>query len=163
MEGRGEGWKEGDGGRGRREGGVEGWREGVKDGGWREGVKDGGRARKDASREGGREGEDGGRERRIEGGGKIGGRIEGRNRGGWIVFLSTVFPIHWLFIFFQKAGIKVKDWVLSINGTDVRYKSHDDVVAIVKECKEEVTLEVTTPATPTPQHSPSRKLEDNIV
>lgn len=45
----------------------------------------------------------------------------------------------------QKAGIKVKDWVLAINGIDVRYKSHDDVVAMVKECKEEVTLEVTTP------------------
>ena len=58
----------------------------------------------------------------------------------------------------------MKDWVLSVNGADVRFKSHDDVVAMVKECKEEVTLEVTTPATPpTQQLSPSRKIEDNIV
>lgn len=52
------------------------------------------------------------------------------------------------------AGIKVKDWVLAVNGTDVRYKSHDEVVAMVKECKEEITLEVTTPslaASPPPE------------
>lgn len=54
----------------------------------------------------------------------------------------------------QIAGIKVKDWVLAVNGTDVRYKSHDEVVAMVKECKEEITLEVTTPslaASPPPE------------
>ncbi len=45
----------------------------------------------------------------------------------------------------QKAGVEVNDWVLAINSTDVRYKSHDEVVAMVKECREEVTLEVTTP------------------
>ncbi len=54
----------------------------------------------------------------------------------------------------QKAGVEVKDWVLAVNGTDVRYKSHDEVVAMVKECREEVTLEITTPlpqpSSPTP-------------
>ena len=48
--------------------------------------------------------------------------------------------------------------MLSINGVDVRYKSHDEVVAMVKECKEEVTLEVTTPseaASPPPATSPT--------
>jgi C-terminal processing protease CtpA/Prc len=55
--------------------------------------------------------------------------------------------------YLQRAGIRVKDWVLAINGVDVRYKSHDEVVAMVKECREEVTLEVTTPseATSPPQ------------
>lgn len=57
----------------------------------------------------------------------------------------------------------MKDWVLSVNGSDVRFKSHDDVVAMVKECKEEVTLEVATPATPTIQHSPSKKVEGNNI
>ena len=38
------------------------------------------------------------------------------------------------------------DWVLGVNGIDVRHKSHDDVVAMVMQCKEEVTLEVTTPS-----------------
>lgn len=42
----------------------------------------------------------------------------------------------------------MKDWVMSVNGTDVRYKSHDEVVAMVKKCKEEVTLEITTPSRP---------------
>ena len=42
----------------------------------------------------------------------------------------------------------VKDWVLSVNGTDVRYKSHDEVVAMVRECREEVTLEIATPTLP---------------
>lgn len=42
--------------------------------------------------------------------------------------------------------MKLKDWVLGVNGVDVRYKSHDDVVAMVMECKREVALEVTTPS-----------------
>ena len=37
------------------------------------------------------------------------------------------------------------DWVFGVNGVDVRYKSHDDVVAMVMESKREVALEVTTP------------------
>ena len=41
--------------------------------------------------------------------------------------------------------------MLAVNSTDVRYKSHDEVVEMVKACKEEVTLEVTTPA---PDNSP---------
>ena len=42
--GRGEGWKEGDGRRGRREGGVKDGGRGMEgEGGWREGVKEGGR------------------------------------------------------------------------------------------------------------------------
>lgn len=39
----------------------------------------------------------------------------------------------------------VGDWVLSVNERDVRHKSHDDVVAMVKECGDELTIEVATP------------------
>ena len=53
--------------------------------------------------------------------------------------------------------MKVKDWVLAINGTDVRYKSHDEVVSIVKECREEVTLEVTTPLQTTTEKNDSNQ------
>lgn len=42
-------------------------------------------------------------------------------------------------------GVCVGDWVLSVNGKDVRHKSHDDVVGIVKDCGDEITIEVTTP------------------
>ena len=35
--------------------------------------------------------------------------------------------------------------MLAINSEDVKYKSHDEVVAMVKACKDEVTLLVTTP------------------
>ena len=37
------------------------------------------------------------------------------------------------------------DWVLAVGGRDVRYKSHNDVVAIVRDCGEEVTFELATP------------------
>ena len=47
------------------------------------------------------------------------------------------------------------DWVLTVNGEDVRFKSHDNVVAMVKECKEEVTLDVATPTLPTSPTSPT--------
>ena len=60
----------------------------------------------------------------------------------------------------QKAGIKVKDWVLAVNSVDVRYKSHDEVVSMVKACKEEVTLEVATPtkiASPPPEDTMHKK------
>ena len=46
----------------------------------------------------------------------------------------------------QAAGVKLKDWVLAINGVNVKYKSHDEVVTLVKECREKVTLEISTPA-----------------
>jgi len=46
----------------------------------------------------------------------------------------------------QAAGVKLKDWVLAVNGVNVKYKSHDEVVRLVKECREKVTLEITTPA-----------------
>ena len=49
---------------------------------------------------------------------------------------------------------------MSVNGTDARYKSHDDVVAMVRECREEVTLEVATPSE-TPPTSPLRVGEGN--
>ena len=45
----------------------------------------------------------------------------------------------------QAAGIKQKDWILAVNGVNVKYKSHNDVVTLVKECMAEVTLEITTP------------------
>ena len=41
----------------------------------------------------------------------------------------------------------VGDWVLAVGVRDVRYKSHNDVVAIVKDCGDEVTLELATPTT----------------
>jgi len=46
----------------------------------------------------------------------------------------------------EAAGVKLKDWVLAVNGVNVKYKSHDEVVRLVKECREKVTLEITTPA-----------------
>lgn len=49
----------------------------------------------------------------------------------------------------------MKDWVLAVNSEDVRFKSHDDVVALVTQCKEEVTLEVTTPHPPQLKDTPS--------
>ncbi len=48
----------------------------------------------------------------------------------------------------QKAGVLVHDWVLAVNGEDVKYKSHDEVVAMVKSCKDEVTLLLSTPCDP---------------
>ena len=42
-------------------------------------------------------------------------------------------------------GLKVGDWVLSVNGMNVRHKSHEEVVAMVKDCEEELTIEVATP------------------
>ena len=45
----------------------------------------------------------------------------------------------------QRSGIKVHDWVLSVNGVDVKYKTNGEVVVMVKACKDEVTLHVTTP------------------
>ena len=33
-----------------------------------------------------------------------------------------------------------------MNGVNVKYKSHNDVVTLVKECMGKVTLEITTPA-----------------
>ena len=39
----------------------------------------------------------------------------------------------------------VGDWVLTVNDQDVRFKSHDEVVAIVKDCDDEMTIEVATP------------------
>ncbi len=41
--------------------------------------------------------------------------------------------------------MRVKDWILAVNGEDVKYKSHDDVVAMVKACRDEVTLEMSRP------------------
>ena len=41
--------------------------------------------------------------------------------------------------------MKVGDWLLSVNGKNVKHFSHGDVVTVVKECGEEVTLEITTP------------------
>ena len=45
------------------------------------------------------------------------------------------------------AGIKAKDWLLSVNGVNTKFMSHGEVVSMVKECKEEVTFELTTPET----------------
>ena len=48
-------------------------------------------------------------------------------------------------VFPQAMGLKVGDWVLSVNGMNVRHKSHEEVVAMVKDCEEELTIEVATP------------------
>jgi hypothetical protein len=45
----------------------------------------------------------------------------------------------------EEMGVCVGDWVLSVNDRNVRHKSHDDVVAMVKGCVDEVTIEVATP------------------
>jgi hypothetical protein len=45
----------------------------------------------------------------------------------------------------QEMGVCVGDWVLAVNGRDVRFKSHDDVIAIVKDCGDDVTIELATP------------------
>ena len=45
----------------------------------------------------------------------------------------------------QVAGIKAKDWLLSVNSVNTKFMSHGEVVSMVKECKEEVTFELTTP------------------
>ena len=39
--------------------------------------------------------------------------------------------------------------MLSVNGMNTRYKSHDNVVEMVKESGDEVTVEVATPTLPT--------------
>ena len=39
----------------------------------------------------------------------------------------------------------VGDWVLAVDGRDVRYKSHNDAIAIVTDCGDEVTFELVTP------------------
>ena len=56
------------------------------------------------------------------------------------------------------AGIQPKDWLLSVNGTNVRFLSHGEVVTMVKECKEEVTFEVTTPEQTVESTSPEGTL-----
>jgi predicted metalloprotease with PDZ domain len=45
----------------------------------------------------------------------------------------------------EDMGVCVGDWVLVVDGRDVRYKSHNDVIAIVTDCGEEVTFELVTP------------------
>ena len=42
-------------------------------------------------------------------------------------------------------GVCVGDWVLAVDGRDVRYKSHNDAIAIVTDCGDEVTFELVTP------------------
>ena len=53
--------------------------------------------------------------------------------------------------FLQVGGIKPKDWLLSVNGVNTKFMSHGEVVTMVKECKEEVTFELTTP-----EHEPQQ-------
>lgn len=48
------------------------------------------------------------------------------------------------------AGVLEKDWILSVNGANAKNKSHDVVVTMVKECGDEVAMEITTPE-PQPQ------------
>ena len=52
----------------------------------------------------------------------------------------------------QTAGVKVNDWLLSVNGINVMYKNHETVVGLVKDC-EEVTFELTTPNTAQPERN----------
>lgn len=57
----------------------------------------------------------------------------------------------------------VGDWILSVNGKDARFLSHDDVVKIVTESPDDLLdIEVTTPnnksdepATPTTPTTPA--------
>ncbi|CAI8016224.1 Rhophilin-2 [Geodia barretti] len=45
----------------------------------------------------------------------------------------------------EDMGVCVGDWVLAVDGRDVRYKSHNDAIAIVTDCGDEVTFELVTP------------------
>jgi len=49
--------------------------------------------------------------------------------------------------------------VLAVNGEDVKYKSHDQVVAMVKLCKDEVTLLVATPNDVSPAEPTSPRMK----
>ena len=53
--------------------------------------------------------------------------------------------MNYLDVDMQEAGIMVKDWLLAVNGVNTKFMSHGEVVAMIKECKEEVTFELTTP------------------
>ena len=49
--------------------------------------------------------------------------------------------------------------MLAVNEVDVKYKSHDQVVAMVKACKDEVTLLVATPSDVSPAEPTSPKMK----
>ena len=46
--------------------------------------------------------------------------------------------------------MKENDWLLAVNGNNVTYKSHDQVVSMIKKCGDVVTFEVATPETHKP-------------
>lgn len=47
-------------------------------------------------------------------------------------------------VFPQAVGAKVGDWVLAVNGIGVLYKTHSDVVKLIRESGDELALEITT-------------------
>ena len=57
---------------------------------------------------------------------------------------SAVVTIAWLL---QAAGVREGDWILAVNGTDTRYLSHEQVVALIKASKDSIVLTLTTPHT----------------
>ena len=81
--------------------------------------------------------------------------MEHRHFRVFIVINATI--IFFLLLASQAAGVKAKDWLLSVNGVNTRFLSHGEVVSMIKECKEEVTFELTTPEhfeTPSPTDTP---------
>ncbi len=47
----------------------------------------------------------------------------------------------------QAAGTKAGDWLLAVNGTNLKHVSHKTAIQAIKDSGEEVTFELTTPAT----------------
>ena len=46
----------------------------------------------------------------------------------------------------QKEGVLVGDWIISVNGNDVKHLLHTEIVKLVQESSsEELVLEITTP------------------
>lgn len=41
-------------------------------------------------------------------------------------------------------GVKIKDWVLSVRGVNVLYKSHKEVVELVMNSGSHLTMEIVT-------------------
>ena len=41
--------------------------------------------------------------------------------------------------------MRLEDWVLAVNGVSVLYKTHSEVVQLIRDSGDELALEITTP------------------
>lgn len=55
----------------------------------------------------------------------------------------------------MKAGLKPGDFLLEINGTDVRRANHDQVVQLIQAAEETITLKVITVVQPQQHQAPA--------